>query len=320
MVTAIIILNYNNYKDTINCIESVERYNTSSIKYIVVDNGSTTPNCVDSLQHYFANRFADNYIVIKGKGVAPATLPYVTLMISKKNEGYARGNNIGLRMAYDDPTIDNVMVLNNDILFVEDIIPELKRTLSTVPDAAIVSPVLYKKNEIEIDYTCARRKSTLQEEIIYNILHWITPKYVDKKLSRRYMLLNSSEGNLLPIDLPSGSCMLLTKELFQKIDSFDPNTFLYWEEQILYEKIERINKKNYIRKDLKCIHLGGASTSMSVKSFFTLKCGNDSSFYYWKNYAQVSYLELVLLRLSMYFNNILTVARMVLMKFIRRNF
>ena len=161
MVTAIIILNYNNYKDTINCIESVERYNTSSIKYIVVDNGSTTPNCVDSLQHYFANRFADNYIVIKGKGVAPATLPYVTLMISKKNEGYARGNNIGLRMAYDDPTIDNVMVLNNDILFVEDIIPELKRTLSTVPDAAIVSPVLYKKNEIEIDYTCARRKSTL---------------------------------------------------------------------------------------------------------------------------------------------------------------
>lgn len=318
MATAVIILNYNNYKDTINCIESVERYNTSSIKYIVVDNGSTAPGCVDALQHYFVGRFEDNYLVTNDSRFV-STLPYVTLFINEKNEGYARGNNIGLKMAYNDSTIDNVMVLNNDILFVEDIIPELERTLNTIPDAAIVSPLLYKKNMVDIDYTCARRKSTLYEEVLYNMFHWIVPKYVEKKLSRRYILLNSSDDNLFSIDLPSGSCMLSTKELFQRIDSFDPNTFLYWEEQILCDKIERINKKNYIRKDLKCIHLGGASTSMSVKSMFTIKCGNDSSIYYWKNYAHASRMEMLFLRISMYFNNMLTILRLYLLRLIRRN-
>ena len=37
--TGIIILNYNNWEDTLNCILSVEKYNTSNSKYVIVDNG-----------------------------------------------------------------------------------------------------------------------------------------------------------------------------------------------------------------------------------------------------------------------------------------
>lgn len=43
--TAIIILNYNNYEDTINCIESIEKYNTADIKYVIVDNNSNREGC-----------------------------------------------------------------------------------------------------------------------------------------------------------------------------------------------------------------------------------------------------------------------------------
>ena len=38
--TAIIILNYNNPDATIACVESVERFNTAPVRYIIVDNGS----------------------------------------------------------------------------------------------------------------------------------------------------------------------------------------------------------------------------------------------------------------------------------------
>lgn len=48
----IVILNYNNYNDTINCINSIEKYNTASIKYIIVDNGSTNPNSVKELDYF----------------------------------------------------------------------------------------------------------------------------------------------------------------------------------------------------------------------------------------------------------------------------
>ena len=39
MSTAVVILNYNNSEDTINCIKSVEENNTADVKYVVVDNG-----------------------------------------------------------------------------------------------------------------------------------------------------------------------------------------------------------------------------------------------------------------------------------------
>lgn len=50
--TAIIILNYNNYEDTINCIESIEKYNTADIKYVIVDNNSNREGCKKELIHY----------------------------------------------------------------------------------------------------------------------------------------------------------------------------------------------------------------------------------------------------------------------------
>ena len=52
--TALIILNYNNYEDTINCIKSVEQYNTAPIKYVIVDNGSTRHECIAKLSGFLA--------------------------------------------------------------------------------------------------------------------------------------------------------------------------------------------------------------------------------------------------------------------------
>lgn len=55
--TGVIILNYNNYEDTINCIESVDIYNTSKIKLIIVDNGSNRESTIDILDTYLEKRY-----------------------------------------------------------------------------------------------------------------------------------------------------------------------------------------------------------------------------------------------------------------------
>lgn len=72
-------------------------------------------------------------------------LTYVTFLISKTNDGYAKGNNKGLKLADLDDDIENILILNNDVLFVQDIIPELINGLKNLNKAGIVSPVLYKK-------------------------------------------------------------------------------------------------------------------------------------------------------------------------------
>ncbi|MCH5175523.1 MAG: glycosyltransferase [Prevotellaceae bacterium] len=68
---SLIILNYNNWEDTVNCIESVEKYNTASVKYIVVDNGSTRVGTVNQLNEYFGLKFSGLYYRIDDNYTPP---------------------------------------------------------------------------------------------------------------------------------------------------------------------------------------------------------------------------------------------------------
>jgi len=85
--------------------------------------------------------------------------------------------------------------------------------------------------------------------------------------------------------------MYINKKIFQEIGSFDPNTFLYWEENILFKKVEKIHKRNYLCTDLRCIHLGASSTASSP-SLFIIDCNLKSSRYYMKTYSGCSILTL----------------------------
>lgn len=305
MKTAIIILNYNNYEDTINCIESVEKFNTAPIKYIVVDNGSLRANAVFKLDEYLSGRFGSEYIMVEECKYKSNFLPYATLLISPTNDGYAKGNNKGLNLAYEDEEIDKILILNNDILFVEDIIPGLIDALWRLPQCAIISPILYKKDLREIDYTCARTHVKISCVITENLLHYwyrLLGKRQSKIVENNYILkrMNVQFPSIVPIELPSGSCMLIRKELFKEIDSFDPHTFLYYEENILYKKIQAKGLKNYLCTSLKCIHLGASTTSKSA-TLFRIDCAIKSLRYYAKEYSGCSKFLYAMLCLSTIF-------------------
>jgi len=234
-----VILNYNTPVDTINCIKSILKYNTALIKIVVVDNASS--DCSLKLIKEFVS-----------------SMPFVTIVESKENLGYARGNNLGIDFLKKDPSVEYFMILNSDILFVEDIIPALIDNLCD-KKIAIISPVLYKKNMQDYDYNCARKAPSFFEIFIHFLLLAHEPSFLRK---RRYLLKNlKNRKGLLPVDLPSGSCMLFSKATCEQIGIFDPNTFLYYEENIIAEKIaEKSLGRIYINLDLKCIHLGATST------------------------------------------------------------
>lgn len=276
-------------------MESVERFNTAPIKYILVDNGSTKPGVVEELDREMKSRFGSEYRSIKEGEIHEKNLPRFTFLISSTNTGYADGNNKGLRLAYGDDEVDTVMILNSDILFVEDIIPELKLIQSSISDCGIVSPILYKRNLEGLDLNCARLAQTLRQIIGWNFalpFKWVF-KCLDRKKNSRY-ILSGKEVESLPdkpikIDMPSGSCMLMTKELVEKIDGFDSNTFLYHEENILEAKIKQAGKNSYLAPKLKCIHLGATTTKKSP-SAFVAKCSLKSQRYYVMSYLKPAFL------------------------------
>ena len=294
-LTALIILNFNNFEDTINCIESVERYNTAPIKYIVVDNGSTRKEAAAALDKYMSERFGARYAKYHdGERVPAGVLPYATLLVSETNYGSARGNNKGLALVQEDPTVDDILILNNDILFIDDIIPELISIRDSLPDCGIISPLLLKRDCQAIDYNCARRAIGVGDLVKSHLMHYFVRMCgsTDEQFMRkRYLLLDpevSREG-LLPIDLPSGSCMLIDKRLFQSIGFFDPGTFLYYEEDILYRKLIEVGRNNYLAGNLRCIHLGAASTNQKSTPV-TLRANRESERYYVRKFSGASKL------------------------------
>lgn len=91
---AVVVLNWNGWRDTVACIESLRNLDVVP-RVIVVDNGSTD----DSPDH------------IRSRA------PWVRLVRLPSNRGFAGGMNAGIAVALNEnPDLDYVWVLNNDTL------------------------------------------------------------------------------------------------------------------------------------------------------------------------------------------------------------
>lgn len=295
ITVGIVILNYNGAEDTLNCVRSVEQFNTSNVKFIVVDNGSTKDGQVDCLHEQLLAIYGNRYVKREESlCYSENVLPHVTLLTSKTNDGYARGNNKGIKLAQLDDSISHLMILNSDVLFVEDIIPTLLQHLNTLPNAGIVSPVLYKKNMEGYDFTCARKNHGNWDIILSYLLMKSSVLGILKRRNRCIRMIEQNPEIMyqshVEIELPSGSCMLFSKNLLTRITLFDPHTFLYYEENIIYKQEEMLGIKNYLIPTLKCIHLGATTTKKTSKSF-VLKAGLNSATYYLEKYGDMTWSQ-----------------------------
>lgn len=286
MGVAIIILNYNNYEDTVNCINSVMDFNTFDAKFYVVDNGSSRKESVSVIDKFLREKFATDYTKVEYGNRLTQPVSKAVFIVAGTNDGYACGNNKALEYVYGDKDVDYILILNNDIIFIQDIIPSLVSSLDSLPDAAIVSPLLLKRDKTTIDYNCARLNAPLSDLILQNLriafrLGW-------KSGDKFYILKQNSyllSSGALKIELPSGSCMLIKKDLFFQIECFDSNTFLYYEENILYKKVQKLNKTNYLIPSLKCVHLGAQSTGKQEKTYRQFSISAKSQRYYVWHYS-----------------------------------
>lgn len=116
----IIVLNWNGYKDTIQCIESLQKITYANYKILLVDNGST-----DGSQQILKDKF-----------------PHLPLIENTKNLGFATGNNIGINLALEE-NADYVLLLNNDTIVDEDFLGELVAYAEANKDVAALNPKIY---------------------------------------------------------------------------------------------------------------------------------------------------------------------------------
>ena len=107
---------------------------------------------------------------------------------------------------------------------------------------------------------------------------------------RQKILLNHpelKEEASFPVEFPSGACMLIDKDLFREIGGFDAETFLYYEEMILYKKLQAVSRTNYCVPAVKCTHLGAGATQ-NQNSRFLQRCNLDSADHYLSRYGHMT--------------------------------
>lgn len=258
-------------------------------KLLVVDNGSSQPDNAIMIEN-FLKKLGDYQKVVNKR----TNLAKYNLLISEYNDGYAKGNNKGLVYIEADDDIDFVLILNNDILFTQDILPSMISVIKGDSQIGVVCPLLKRKDNISIDYNCARKCISVKKlGLIYMLAYRNVFGIVDRIKQSSLIFCTNPKllGNMkVEIDLPSGSCMLFRKEVLLEINNFDPNTFLYFEENILFKKLKKLGLKNYILPQISCIHLGASTTAKNKGSFVHL-CGIQSAKYYVDNYSNASVYE-----------------------------
>lgn len=318
-MVGVVILNYNNTCDLISCVKSLlEHSDEHKIRIVVVDNGSN--EVVRNKVELALSELSKDLLCIDDLSKECRVLPLVSYLKLPKNVGYAKGNNAGISFLDKFPEVKYIMVLNSDILFTYNIIDPLVEQFEEQSDLGAISPILYRPNG-DIDFCCARSAYDLVD-LAFTFSYLFAFIY-SKRIKKKQILFNNPEFRNIPlieIDLPSGSCMLFTKSVLNQIGGFDPNTFLYYEEAILYEKLKLLGKKNVLITGLSCIHTGGATTNVTKTSSFLLKCNIDSLVYYMTTYMQAPYVILLYIRLTgnirMCLLSILRELKRVLQKFV----
>lgn len=268
----IIILNWNGWQDTIECLESLYKINYPDYHVIVVDNASSNGS-LQKIKEYcngklevkssFFEYTRENkplnileYTEDELKSVENNQIPAFDLLIIKNNEnhGFAGGNNIGIKFAMKTLNSDYALLLNNDTVVDKYFLDELMKVAESSPQIGFVGPKTYyynKKNLIQTTGGC--RINLNRAEPFHVDLEEEDIGQYDKDLN---------------IDYVSGSCILCKREVIEKIGLMDEAHFMYWEETDWCFRGAKYNYKSVYAYKSRIWHKVGKSSQTPFKIYY----------------------------------------------------
>jgi len=236
MKLSIIIINFNTFKLSCNCINSVyEKLKEVEFEIILVDNAS--------------NECDPNLFKIK--------FPQINLVISNTNTGFAGGNNLGLQYA----TGEYILLLNSDTELINNAPKICLNHLQENNVAGLVTCQLIYPNG-NIQHNC-RRFRTIGWELLE-----IFPLYkLMSKPKREQLMLHSyfDHQSFSNCDWVWGTFMLFPKSIISQFPEKKLSTdfFMYCEDVLWCWEIKQLGYQIHFLPTAKVMHIHKASTSKS---------------------------------------------------------
>ena len=266
MKIAVVILNYNNYSDTIAYVRNLKELNWKDIclNIVIVDNGST-----DGSRENLNNLYRND--------------DKVDIILSDINLGFSKGNNLGIRYAKDKLGVNLIAVSNNDIK-IED--KNFFVKLSSIYEKekfSVFGPDIYSLSK-NIHQSPIRENCFSRSELI-NLSKKLNRKIFILKLMKPfhvYDILRCVKKKLIPSSaaisgvksekkqyqvVVHGAFFVLGEEYLKEYpDGLYDELFMYLEEDILNYLCLAKKLKIVYEPSVKVLHYDGLSTIKSQKS------------------------------------------------------
>ena len=251
---AIVIVCMNNLRNLFPCLDSIKAYTQIPHEVWVVAYLFSKENLLSLRKNY----------------------PWVVVVESNEIRGFSENNNLALKQVKTEYTL----VLNDDTLFIDDVLGKLVHSLENTPEAVVMSPLILNKDGSR--QYCGRNPRKWYDFILgdslgYNIDRRPTP-YVDKTgIFQTYNLM--------------GACFLIRQAYFRTLDFFDEYYFFCPEDIALSTLINQRGERCYVDTNVKLVHLGGGTRISPVK-MATLPAARKGGIHF---YAQGSLVKKMIL-------------------------
>ena len=264
-----VIVNFNDYESTIECVRSICRYDI--IDHIIVVDNCSTNDSYNQLQ------------VLIG--------PKVDLIKSKHNGGYGSGNNIGIVFAKEKYDPQFIIISNPDVIISEKAIVECYNFLVLNNNASVVAPLMLDKNRKKC-YECVWNIPTYYQYLLF-------PLFLLGRIFHleRPSLKQLSSKKPIKCGCVAGSWLMIRTDDFIKIGMYDEKIFLYCEETVLGIKLHNNKKECYLLPYVFFVHNHSVSISKTIRSEYKQqKIMWKSRLYVLDNYFNMSLFYIIISR------------------------
>ncbi len=213
---AIILLNYNRWRDTVECIESLLNINYINYQIIVCDNHSTDDSFY-RLRRWAENNAADFYFINLENDFLPEKSVKSRLIFIEtvSNRGFAGGNNIAIEFALKNKA-EYILLLNNDTTVDADFLAPLVEACEKDPEIGMAGGKIYYYDHPERIWAAGGGMISLFSA------------------ESRHFGLNETDNevNSAPADLDyiTGCLLFIRSKVIKEASLMDEKYFLYYEE------------------------------------------------------------------------------------------
>lgn len=261
---SIIIVNWNAGKYLQETIESlVEKTKNISYELIIVDNNS--------------NRDEESFLYIQN---VLSKWNNFTFIKADENLGFSKANNIGMSISKGR----NLLILNPDVVFSNNIIEILSNYLDNNEEVGMVGPKVLNPDG-SFQQPCLRGKPYPKDTLFHIVgLAKVFPK---NEYFNGYAMWNVDRDKINECWALSGCCMMLKKSLYEEIGGMDEQFFMYQEETDWGIRTKNVGKKVIYNPNAVVTHYQGVTTKrIQTKSvlIFTQSMLKFFKKHFWNDY------------------------------------